>query len=330
MLPLYESGGQCRKGKGMFHFLWSLIKALCTLAVVAVLGAGLYIGNMAYDQLLDSPWDQILGIRNQTGDLHIIHAAEKQYGWRPVEVEAGDGTMLAGTYVSAGNDAHRTVILIHGLYSNRSMMVPLIPMYREMGYNVLLIDLRGHGESGGEHTMWGMKEMGDLDAWMDWLKANDPRVLVGMHGISLGAAMSLLYSGTDNGQNLLFYVADSSYADLLSLGKEKVYAWSGDERMLLSMDIIDPFFQAAMFIHTGKLLHNIEPIDAVKHTKAPILFLHGASDTLVPASAAQELGNACASNRKEIRIFEGAGHAAEFSANPGAYKEIVQKFVQNS
>ncbi len=314
----------------MFHFLWSVIKALCTLAVAAVLGAGLYIGNMTYNQLMDSPWDQILGIRNQTGDLHVIHEAEKKYGWRPVEVEAKDGTMLAGTYVSGGNDDHRTVILLHGLYSNRSMMVPLIPMYQKLGYNVLLIDLRGHGESGGEHTMWGMKEVDDLDAWMEWLKARDPRVLVGMHGISLGAAMSLLYSGTDNGQNLLFYVADSSYADLMSLGKEKVYAWSGDERMLLSMDIINPFFQAAMFIHTGKLLHNIEPIDAVANAKAPILFLHGGSDTLVPPSAAQELGDAASSNRKEVRIFEGAGHAAEYAANPGAYERIVSNFVMKT
>lgn len=314
----------------MLHFIWSLIKALCTLAVAAVLGAGLYIGNMTYNQLMDSPWDQILGIRNETADLHIIHEAEKKYGWRPVEVEAKDGTMLAGTYVSAGQDAHRTVILLHGLYSNRSMMVPLIPMYQKLGYNVLLVDLRGHGESGGEHTMWGMKEVDDLDAWMEWLEARDPRVLVGMHGISLGAAMSLLYSGTDNGQNLLFYVADSSYADLLSLGKEKVYAWSGDERMLLSMDIINPFFQAAMFIHTGKLLHNIEPIDAVANAKAPILFLHGAADTLVPPSAAQELGDAAGSNRKEIRIFEGAGHAAEYAANPAAYERIVSNFVMKS
>lgn len=314
----------------MFHFLWSLIKFLCTLAVAAVLAAGLYIGNMTYDQLMNSPWDQILGIRNQSADLHVIHDAEKRYGWRPVEVEAKDGIMLAGTYVSAGQDAHRTVILLHGLYSNRSMMVPLIPMYQKMGYNVLLVDLRGHGESGGEHTMWGMKEVDDLDAWMEWLKARDPRVLVGMHGISLGAAMSLLYSGTDNGQNLLFYVADSSYADLLSLGKEKVYAWSGDERMLMSMDLINPFFQAAMFIHTGKLLYQIEPIDAVAHAKAPILFIHGANDALVPPSAARALGDACTSNRKEIRIFEGASHAMAYGTNPAAYREIVQKFVANS
>ena len=312
----------------MFRFLWHCFKALCLLSFLAVVGAGFYIGNAAYERLIGSPWDQILGIRDQSGELSAVHEGERQYGWEPVEVRSADGTVLAGTYVKSSRPSRQTVILLHGLYSNRTMCLPLIPMYRRMGYNVLLIDLRGHGESGGAHTMWGMKEMKDMDAWMDWLQARDAAVKVGLHGISLGAAMSLLYSGTDRGQALSFVIADSSYADLLSLGKEKVYNWSGDDRILLSMDLVNPFFQAAMFFHTGVLLDDIEPAEAVRRAKAPTLFLHGAEDRLVPPAAAQVLGNASSASRKEIRIFEGAGHAAEFSMNPEAYTEIVQAFVQ--
>lgn len=311
----------------MFHFLWQCFKAFCVLVFLSIAGAGFYIGNAAYERLINSPWDQILGIRDESGDLQRVHAAEKRYGWEAVEVRSADGTVLAGTYVRNPSPSHRTVILLHGLYSNRTMCLPLVAMYRDMGFNVLLIDQRGHGESGGAHTMWGMKEMDDMDAWMDWLQKRDPSVLVGLHGISLGAAMSLLYSGTERGQTLSFVVADSSYADLMALGKEKVYAWSGDDRILLSMDLVNPFFQAAMFVHTGKLLRDIEPEDAVTKSSAPTLFLHGAADRLVPPSSAEILGEASAARRKEIRLFEGAGHAAEFSANPGAYRQIVQSFL---
>lgn len=311
----------------MFHFLCQCFKTLCVLAVLLAVAAGFYIGNAAYERLINSPWNLILGIRDESGDLQQVHAAEKRYGLEAVEVSSKDGTVLAGTYVKSPTPSHKTVILLHGLYSNRTMCLPLIPLYRRMGYNALLIDQRGHGESGGAHTMWGLKEMDDMDAWMDWLEQKDPSVLVGLHGISLGAAMSLLYSGTDRGQDLAFVVADSSYADLMSLAKEKVYDWSGDDRILFSMDLVNPFFQAAMYAHTGHLLCDIEPAEAVRMSAAPTLFLHGGEDRLVPPEAAEILGRASGASRKEIRIFEGAGHAAEFSVNSRAYMEIVQNFI---
>lgn len=310
--------------------MWTWIKRALLLTAAAVLGAGLYIGNLAYERLLDSPWDQILGIRNETGELSRLHEAERRYGWEAVEVTSRDGTVLSGTYAESERPSHRTVILLHGLYSNRSMCLPLLPLYREMGFNVLMVDLRGHGESGGRHTMWGMREMDDLDAWMAWLGKKDPAGGVGIHGISLGGAMAILYGGTGRGASLLFCVSDSAYADLLSLGKEKLYAWTGDDRLLYGMDLIDPFFQAAMFFHTGKWLRDIEPVRAAEMMRAPLLLLHGADDRLVPPDAAEALGRAAGSSRKEIRIFQGAGHAGELAANPEAYRRIVEDFVRRS
>ncbi len=295
--------------------------------LAAALAAGLYVGNTVYEELLASPWDRILGIRNQTADLAAVHRAERAYGWEPVEVTAGDGTVLAGTYIPRADRSHRTVILVHGLYSNRSMCLSLVPVYQQMDYNVLLIDLRGHGESGGRHTMWGMKETEDFSAWLDFLRAKDPAVRVGLHGFSLGAAMSILECGTDEGQDMIFCIADSAYADLMALGREKLYAWTGDDRLLLGVDVVDPFFQAAMFFHTGKLLSDITPLDAAERMRAPALFLHGAEDTLVPPDAAESLGRACASPEKKVLLFEGAGHAQEFGRNPDAYVQAVQEFV---
>ena len=311
------------------RFLWKCVRALVLTALVLALGAGCYVGNRMYEGLLASPWDQILGIRNQTADLVRVHRREQEWGWEPAEVRSADGTVLAGTYVPRADASHRTVILVHGLYSNRSMCLPLVEMYQQMDYNVLLIDLRGHGESGGRHTMWRMKETEDFRAWLDFLHEKDPAMAVGLHGISLGAAMSILECGTEDGQDLLFCIADSSYADLMTLGRQKLYAWTGDPDLLLGMDLVDPFFQAAMFVHTGKLLRDITPLDAAGRMRAPALFLHGAEDRLVPPSAAEALGGACTSAEKRVLLFEGAGHAQEFARNPEAYRQAVQAFVRD-
>ena len=113
---------------------------------------------------------KILGVTKQTADLSRIHRREQKDGWQPVEIRSADGTKLRGTYIENSRSSDRTVILLHGLYQNRSMCIPYVDMYRDMGYNVLLIDQRGHGESGGSHTTWGLRETDDLDAWTEWLR----------------------------------------------------------------------------------------------------------------------------------------------------------------
>jgi fermentation-respiration switch protein FrsA (DUF1100 family) len=308
--------------------LFRFIRNFIIFAVIVAALGGLYIGNVVYEQFRAAPWDQILEIRNRSHSLEPIKAAENRYDWPEVSVTSADGTKLQGTYIRSREGGHRTVILLHGLYQNRSMCLPYISMYRDLGYNVLLVDQRGHGESGGAHTEWGLAEMADLDSWVHWLKSRDPSVRIGMHGISLGAAMALLYSGTDQGRNLSFYVADSSYGNLTELGREKIYNWSQDQRLIWGYNVLDPFFQAAMFYHTHKLVADIEPMQAVKHSSAPILFLHGSADELVPARTARLLYEQCASQKKSLHIFQDSPHAAAISTDRGDYERVLTAFLK--
>lgn len=137
----------------MKRFLKRLLLFLVCLAVILG-GIGAYIGNMAYEEFYDAPWDQLLGIENHSRDVSTVRQWEKERGWEPVRVNGQDGTILRGTYIENRHDSHKTVILIHGLYQNRSMCLPYMEVYRRLGYNILLIDLRGHGESEGAHTEW--------------------------------------------------------------------------------------------------------------------------------------------------------------------------------
>lgn len=307
------------------HVLRKGLKWLALAALAAVLAAGLCVGNQVYDGLLTSPWDRILGIPRQWGDLAAVHRSEADWGWEPVEVTANDGAVLSGTYVPRAEPSHRTVILLHGLYANRAMCLSLVPMYQEMDYNVLLIDLRGHGESGGAHTMWGLKEMDDLAAWLRFLRERDPAVRVGLHGISLGAALAILESAEE--EDFLFCIADSAYADLLALAREKLAAWAENDRLLTGMDLVMPFLEATVFFRTGRVLSDITPVDAAPRMRAPALFLHGRDDIVVPPAAAKDLEAACGSREKRVIYFEGAGHAQARALYPEEYRREVQEFV---
>ncbi|WP_281518843.1 alpha/beta hydrolase [Acidaminococcus timonensis] len=311
------------------RFLWYFFKYLVALVLVLLLGVGAYAGNTAYQQLFNRPWDKLLAIENHRNDLDTIHMLEQKYGWQRVSVHSGDGTRLQGTYIENPSGSHDTVIILHGLYQNRTMDVPYARVYLARGYNVLMPDIRGHGESGGETNDWGIHDAEDMDSWVALLKQQDPQVRIGFHGISLGAAMSLIYAGTPQGRAMKFYVADSSYGNVLELGQEKLMNYTDDKRLLLGMEAVEPFFQAAMYYHTRKTLRDVDPASCVQRMTTPVLFLHGDVDRLIPPHIAENLMNRCTSSNKKLIYFEGSGHANEIMDNPRGYALAVGQFLDS-
>ena len=82
----------------MKRFFKRLFGFLICLAVI-VTGVGMYIGNRAYEEFYDAPWDQILGIENHSRDVSTIRQWERDRDWEPVRVNAPDGKILRGTYI---------------------------------------------------------------------------------------------------------------------------------------------------------------------------------------------------------------------------------------
>ena len=236
-----------------------LLKFLCTLvcfAAVLAFGAGLYIGNLAFERFASAPWDVIFGIENMSCDVERIAAGEERFDWQEAETTGRDGVPLRGTYIEDQGGSHHTVILLHGLYHNRAMCLPLRRHVPQSGLQRPPRRPARPRRSGGQ-TKWGVQEADDIGRWVQWLKEKDASMTVGLHGVSLGAAMALLYAGSDAGRDAAFVVADSSYGNIVSLGREKLMAAAKDDRLVWEYDILMPFFQGAMWYHTGKFLSDI-------------------------------------------------------------------------
>ncbi|MGB1252907.1 MAG: alpha/beta hydrolase, partial [Candidatus Promineifilaceae bacterium] len=70
---------------------------------------------------------------------------------RTITFNAGDGLELLGTFYPAGGLGPRpTVVLLHMLNSNRTVWEAFASELNANGYNALALDMRGHGETGGE------------------------------------------------------------------------------------------------------------------------------------------------------------------------------------
>ena len=114
-----------------------------------------------------------------------------------VTTEATDGLTLVGEFYAA-QDAAPSVVLMHMLGSRRTAWQPLIPSLTDAGYNVLAVDLRGHGETGGARD-WALAER-DVQTWIDWLmeQGTSTDMPVALIGGSIGANLALVGCAADD------------------------------------------------------------------------------------------------------------------------------------
>src|SRR5215831_19328312 len=105
-------------------------------------------------------------------------ALPTNYGLEPetVNIRSRDGISLAAWWFHSKQVARGTIILAHGSSSNKSGMLPRAAFLISNDYNVLDLDLRGHGESQGNYMTPGYLESLDILGAVDYLaKQNAPR-----------------------------------------------------------------------------------------------------------------------------------------------------------
>ncbi len=130
--------------------------------------------------------------------LLFIPALAQEVPIEPVvtTITAADGVTLVGDFYAHDGTAP-TVMLMHMLGSQRAAWLPLIPALLDAGYNVLNVDLRGHGESEGSRD-WDAARA-DIQLWLQWLR-EQPAVdseHIAIIGASIGANLALLGCADD-------------------------------------------------------------------------------------------------------------------------------------
>jgi fermentation-respiration switch protein FrsA (DUF1100 family) len=297
-----------------------LVLAIC------INGAGLYAGNIIYNEMSVRHSREN---NHNTGRLQqILEMGKKDRQWTDVAIESRFGYSLKGTYIPNSNPTDKTLIFLHGFTENRLAGLNYRNLYLNAGFNMLLVDSRAHGESGGDSVTWGAYEKHDLDQWVGWVRQRFPAGMIGVHGISMGAATALLHAEqNESDRRVAFYIADSSYSEM-----EAMLAPHAEKRLHLSGNIpfhyVWPYANAVAFIKSRFTFYEASPIRAVRKVTTPILFIHGESDKLVPAAMSQELYNATQGPR-QIYTFPKADHVSSFYSDRARYRQVVISFLQS-
>jgi pimeloyl-ACP methyl ester carboxylesterase len=223
------------------------------------------------------------------------------------EVVAPDGTHLAAWYIPAGGIADLdgpTIVIVHGGKSNKSGMLPYAPAFHD-AYNLLVVDLRNSGRSGGTQSTGGLREQTDVRAMIDWLEqAKHPSWLAVM-GNSNGAASVLAEALTDTRVKAL--ILDSMHASIeRQLGnvietEHHLPAWPSAWAVI-----------AGLNYRLGDSIQSVDPIRSiVRLTDRPVLLTHGLADVVDRPADSLDLNVAAARAAGvdlEVHTCAGAGH----------------------
>ncbi|MCU0512391.1 MAG: alpha/beta hydrolase [Anaerolineae bacterium] len=112
-----------------------------------------------------------------------------------VQVTAADGLVLTGDFYLVGPE-RATVILLHQLYTDRRSWQPYVRGLLDAGYNVLAVDVRGHGASRARQD-WA-KAVDDVALWFAWLRGTaGVRDSIATVGSSMGSTLALVGCARD-------------------------------------------------------------------------------------------------------------------------------------
>ena len=240
-----------------------------------------------------------------------------------VEITSDDGLRLAGEIVTHPDGGHRWAIVVHGYAGDRTWMYDFSHIWAERGYNVLLPDLRAHGESEGEYIGMGWEDRFDLLKWIALICERDPDAQIVLHGVSMGSATVMMTAGEEMPPQVKAVVEDCGYTSVWDI-------FSDEMRNLFHMPAFPVLHTAdALYsLRTGHSFRTASALEQVKQTAVPMLFLHGGNDNFVRTSMVYELYDACPT-QKALYVAPDAGHAESLYIDPEVYKAQVFGFMQD-
>jgi len=294
-----------------------------SVIVISLNGIGLFGGDVVYEEV--SVLHSHMNEKNMEAFKSQLKDSVAENQIEDVTLDSRFGYSLRGTYIRNSQVTDKTLVFLHGFAENRAAGMNYLDIYLNQGFNVLLVDSRAHGKSGGDSVTWGNYEKYDLDTWVDWVQKRFPQGEIGIHGISMGAATALLHAElNETSKRVRFYVADSSYSDfetLLAMKMEQYFP------KVLLPQLLLPYANIAAYWNSRFTFYQASPIRSVANVTTPVLYLHGEADKVVPPYMSQKLYEATKGPR-QIYTFPQAAHVAGVFEEHSRYSAVVQNFVR--
>lgn len=235
---------------------------------------------------------------------------------------------LAGWWIPHPTSTDRTVLLLHGYSDAKVGVIAWAPTWRRLGFNLLAIDLRAHGDSEGIHSTAGYFERHDVSRVLDELRASRPRATrrLLLFGVSLGAAVAAnVASDRDDLDGIVLECPFASYRSAIAAHAEV---------MLLPLTWAQPIAVRLAEWISGADFERVRPVEAIAHARCPVLLIHSGDDPFVPRGDVRQLNAAMTRRDPSLRALdrvvelEQAPHVMGSTRDPDGYERMLREFIE--
>ena len=246
-------------------------------------------------------------------------AAFKERPYEDIYINSFDKLKLHAKYFEV-KGSKKVALMFHGyrgtVYRD---FCAASKIFMDLGYSIITVDHRAHGQSQGHSITFGVRESKDLVSWVDYAKKRFGEdyeyILV---GISMGGATVLI--AADKVENVKLLV-DCPYSTPKLILQETLKA------IKLSPKFFYPLVNLSSIIYGHTNLNKVSAFDSIKNTNNKILMVHGDKDVVVPQHISQALYDAYP-DKIQYEVFEGANHGCSYMVDTDRYIKVVSDFLK--
>jgi hypothetical protein len=243
-----------------------------------------------------------------------------------IDQSNGQKLKIAGWWMGNPAARGRCAVILHGYSDAKVGGIAWAPLLRELGFAILAIDLRAHGESGGVYSTAGYWERHDVNQVIDQLKAARPadaeRVL--LFGVSLGAATAAATAAMRD--DLWAVILECPFSDF-----RHAAAYQADR-----LGTPGKLFQDSAYLLAKRIsradFDAVQPTDMIPKILCPLMVIQSCNDPFLSAEDLEAVREAVESRS----IAQGPSvcwalpdthHVVGMRKNPEEYHRRIEDFL---
>jgi uncharacterized protein len=239
-------------------------------------------------------------------------------GYEKIKLQTNNQLPIEGWY-SSSDSAKDCVVFLHGITNSKNILLPEAEQFKNSGYNVLLIDFRAHGNSGGNKSSFGVKETDEVQKAFEFAKAKGNKNIL-LYGSSLGSVVALK-AVAEGKVNPLAVIADMPFGSLQDHLKARARTLGFPS---------EPFaFLVTLWIgiENGYNGFNHDTYNYAEKVKCPVLIQWGDKDIYVIEEEVNNTFQKLGSKEKRLIVYPGANHESYLRYDPVNWQKNVGSFI---
>lgn len=305
--------------KSKKRIVFAIIALFIILAVIINLGASMFFSFTLFKR---DGWNEFeeysYGEQLKNESEWIEKRSEK------IQIKNAEGKSITALEIKNEHISHSYMVICHQYGGSPQSMEEYAKHFYELGFNIILPYLRGHGDSSYKNISFGWKDGADIVDWVDAIIDEDEKARIALFGVSMGANAVTLAASEDLPENVRFVIADGCYTSMDALMKEYIKNQTSFSS-IVTKTLLSLFAENKL----GVSFKNADTISALGDIELPIMFINGENDDVVPPLLSKKLYENCDSEGVEEVIIEGGTHGENLSADELTYWSNIDAFVLN-